>query len=82
MRRQVTETGTARGASPPPSRGSELSPDTFQMLPSQVLTMAAFPPSVKSNPVSRIRQNQGLSVGRSSTSTVKGPLSVPIKTGP
>ena len=66
-------TATVCSPSPLASSGRELSPDTFQTLPSQVLTMAVSPLSVKSKPVSRRRQDQGLSVGRLRTSTAKGP---------
>ena len=69
--------GTERAPPAPICAGSDASPVTLQMLPSHALTIAVSPPSVKSKPVRRIRQNQGLLVGRFSTSTAKGPSSAP-----
>ena len=73
MRRQVS--CTVRFA--PFFSGNWLSPATFQMLPSHAETIATSPFSVKSNPVSRMRQNHGLPVGRFNTSTANGPSSSP-----
>ncbi len=77
MRRQVT--GICRCPSSAFS-GRWLSPRTRQILPSQADTMASLPSAVKSKPVKRIRQNQGLSFGRSRTSTANGPESSPTST--